>query len=96
MLVFKKNGNQAEFALTFADAIARFGFDLEEANLAQAYCRSGRVFTGQLEQTFVILTEKGRDDWRKKRESWEASDKFRDGTGRGRGRGRGRGQKFVT
>ena len=90
VIVFRKNRNKAEYALTFADAIVRYGSDLEIANLAQAYSRSGRAFHGQLEQTFVILNEKGREAWRNKVDSWEAGGSASDGLRRGRRGGRGR------
>ena len=73
IIVFRKNEGQGDFALTFTDAIARFGTELEEANLAQAYWRVGRAFNDQLEQTFIILNEKGREIFRSKRENWEES-----------------------
>ena len=97
-----RGGNgSGEYALTFADAVARFGSDLDEANLAQAYWKTGRAFHDQLEQTFVILNEKGRTQSRNTRDNWEHGDKSetcpRPGGGRGRGaggygRGGGRGR----
>ena len=93
VIVIMKSKNKPDFALTFTDAVARFGADLEEANLeeanlAQAYSRAGRAFQGQLEQTFVILNEKGRMAWQSKRDGWEEGAGLVDGPGRG-GRGRG-------
>jgi hypothetical protein len=54
MLHLKNEGEQKPFDLTFADAITRFGSRLEQRELGEAY---RRVFTGQLEQYFVVLKE---------------------------------------
>ena len=99
VIVVKKSVSYGDFALTFTDAIARFGSELEESNLAQAYWRTGKAFNGQLEQTFVILNEQGREASRSKRENWEESlagggRRGRGGMGRGVG-GRGRGGRVV-
>ena len=58
VIVIKSKDPNREIAFTFADVVARFGVDLDEANYSQAYWRSGTAFKGQLEQTFVILNEK--------------------------------------
>ena len=50
VIVFRKNSDRPESALTFTDVIVRFGPDLEEANLGPVYWRSGKAFQGQLEQ----------------------------------------------
>ena len=41
--------------LTFADAIARFGKELKEESLQEAYRRAGKSFGGLLQQHFVVL-----------------------------------------
>ena len=90
---------EREHALTFVDTMARFGVSLDEANLAQAYWRTGSAFHDQLEQTFVILNETGRQKCFKKRDNWEETGRFkstssslgRGGGRRGRGRAYGRG-----
>ena len=93
VIVVRESASYGDFALTFTDAVTRFGAVLEEANLAQAYWRTGRAFNDQLEQTFVILNEKGRDAFRSKRENWEESAAVGSGRrGRG-GRGRGGGER---
>ena len=48
-------------AFTFSDAIARYGGDLVEGELGEAYRRTGTAFRGQLQQNFVVLHE-GRQD----------------------------------
>ena len=81
-----KNSDSAnygkEYALTFVDAMARFGLGLDEANLAQAYWKTGSAFHDQLEQTFVILNEPGRQRSIKKRDNWEVTSNGRGGGGR--------------
>ena len=62
---------------------------MQEENPAPAYWRTGRAFHGQLEQTCVILNEKGRLESRTKRENLESE---RSGTGDGYSRGRGGGR----
>ena len=52
-----KTGGRKPFALTFADAITRFGDMLKEESLGEAYRRAGSSFRGQLEQHFVVLKE---------------------------------------
>ena len=43
----------------FSDALARYGANLTEKNLTEAYKRAGSAFKGQLQQNFVVLTERG-------------------------------------
>ena len=52
-----REGDSRSYALTFADAVKRFGSRVEQEGLAEAYKRAGRAFTGQLEQHFVVLRE---------------------------------------
>jgi hypothetical protein len=59
LLIKYKTGCRNPYALTFADAIRKFGGLLKEDNLGQAYQRAGTSFKGQLEQHFVILRETG-------------------------------------
>jgi hypothetical protein len=51
-----KRGKQP-YALTFSDAIARYGSVLEEGDLEEAYRRAGNTFNRQMKQTFVVLKE---------------------------------------
>ena len=52
-----KEMNGSSYALTFADAVARYGNDLQEDYLIDAYRKIGSAFKGQLEQQFVVLRE---------------------------------------
>ena len=52
-----KEVNKTPYALTFADAIKRYGASLEEEDLGEAYRRAGRSFDQQLYQIFVVLKE---------------------------------------
>ena len=53
-----KNGG-AQSALTFVDAISRYGSKVKDADLVLAYERAGMSFVGQMRQNFVVLTDKG-------------------------------------
>jgi hypothetical protein len=52
-----KDVSKSPYALTFADAIKRYGASLEEEDLSEAYRRAGRSFDRQLAQIFVVLKE---------------------------------------
>ena len=52
-----KESNGSAYALTFADAIARYGQNLSEDHLIDAYRKVGVAFKGQLEQHFVVLKD---------------------------------------
>ena len=53
----KEAGNRS-MAFTFSDAIARYGKNLTEGDLGDAYRRAGVAFRGQLQQNFVVLHER--------------------------------------
>ena len=53
------SGNRGVSALTFADAVARFGKMVSADLLGEAYRRAGNSFKGQLAQHFVVLKEDG-------------------------------------
>jgi hypothetical protein len=53
----KRGEGQKPFAFTFADAIQKFGCELQQEMLGEAYKRAGRAFAGQLEQHFVVLKD---------------------------------------
>ncbi len=58
MLHIKKRLEQSEmrpFVLTFADGVERFGNQLLQSGLLDAYKRAGRAFIGQMEHHFVVL-----------------------------------------
>ena len=44
-------------ALTFSDAISRFGLKLNDDGLGEAYRRAGSAFKGQLQKHFVVLRD---------------------------------------
>jgi hypothetical protein len=56
--VRRKDGGDQR-VLTFVDAIERYGRRVNEGDLCLAYERAGLTFRGQMEQNFVVLTEKG-------------------------------------
>ena len=106
VLHIKSGEGQRPFALTFSDAIARFGMDVTQDGLGEAYKRAGRAFTGQLEQHFVVLREKSESlpgssvgtgptntNSRKRRLEDQSVSFERNNSGRGsRGRGMARGR----
>ena len=54
----KQKGNEGRStALTFSDAIAKYGGSLREEDLGEAYRRTGNAFRGQLQQVFVVLQD---------------------------------------
>ena len=53
----KRGDGQKPFAFTFVDAVQKFGHDLQQEMLGDAYKRAGRAFAGQLEQHFVVLKD---------------------------------------
>ena len=59
VLQIKRKDGGGQQALTFVDAIARYGGRVRESELALAYERAGVTFRGQMAQNFVVLTEKG-------------------------------------
>ena len=52
-----QSGVVRSFALTYADAISKYGDELEEKHLGDAYRKIGVAFRGQLEQHFVVLKD---------------------------------------
>ena len=57
--VRSKEGGIRMGTFNFSDALARYGANLTEKNLTEAYKRAGSAFKGQLQQNFVVLTERG-------------------------------------
>ncbi len=53
-----KGGDQRSVVFTFSDAVAKYGENLMEDDLGEAYRRAGVVFKGQLQQNFVVLHDK--------------------------------------
>jgi hypothetical protein len=52
-----KEVGKRSMALTFSDALGRYGSGMNEAELGEAYRRAGVAFRGQLQQNFVVLHE---------------------------------------
>jgi hypothetical protein len=52
----KEEGGRS-MALTFSDALGRYGSGMNESELGEAYRRAGAAFRGQLQQNFVVLHE---------------------------------------
>ena len=59
ILQVKRKDGGGQQALTFVDAIARYGGRVKESELSLAYERAGLTFKGQMAQNFVVLTDKG-------------------------------------
>ena len=78
VLHFKNSGRDQ--AITFVDAIEKYGNSVKDEDLSHAYRRCGKSFKGQLGQHFVILKDQP--------QAHQAQDQHHEG-GRGRGRGRG-------
>ena len=57
-----KSKDKFEYALTFTDAVQRYGGQIKESDFSSIYKRIGAAFPDQLEQTFVVLGEGGRMD----------------------------------
>ena len=56
LLHVRPKGSEArQMAYTFADALARYGKQLRQSDLGDAYRRAGIAFKGQLQQNFVVL-----------------------------------------
>ena len=58
LLQIKKKSGYGQLALTFVDALLKFGKGLKAADLGTAYGRAGTTFEGQMEQNFVVLKDK--------------------------------------
>ena len=61
--VNEKGTNSCTYVLTFADAIVKYGKNLKEEYLADAYRKVGNSFPGQLEQHFVVLKNRNEGPW---------------------------------
>ena len=59
ILQIRRKDGSGQQVLTFVDAVAKFGKRVKEADLSLAYERAGATFKGQMEQNFVVLTDKG-------------------------------------
>ena len=59
VLQVKGKDASGQHALTYVNAVAKFGATLSRAELQVAYGRAGESFIGQLQQNFVVLHDKG-------------------------------------
>ena len=57
LLQVKRKDGPGQYALTFVDAISRFGAGVTKGELQVAYGRARESFNGQLQQNFVVLHE---------------------------------------
>ena len=58
VLQMKRKDGSGQSALTFADAVAKFGRLMSRGDLQQAYGRAGTSFAGQMQQNFVVLHDR--------------------------------------
>ena len=90
-----KSKDKPEYALTFADAVQRYGSFIKDSDFTSVYRRIGRAFPDQLEQTFVDIGEGGRMEREQSNTSpWNGAgsgSRMRERSEDGRGRGRGGG-----
>jgi hypothetical protein len=51
-------GKRRNKAYTFSDVVAKYGANLMEENLGEAYKKAGVSFSMQLQQNFLVLHDK--------------------------------------
>jgi hypothetical protein len=54
-----KEAEARSMAFTFSDAMIRYGRQLSQSDLGEAYKRAGNTFNGQLQQNFVDFGTSG-------------------------------------
>ena len=59
VLSVRRKDKSGQYALTYVDAVAKYGGNLSRGELQVAYGRAGESFVGQLQQNFVVLHDKG-------------------------------------
>ena len=59
VLTVRRKDKSGQYALTYVDAVAKYGGNLSRGELQVAYGRAGESFAGQLQQNFVVLHDKG-------------------------------------
>ena len=91
VLSVRRKDTLSQYALTFADAVAKFGGNLSRGELQVAYGRAGESFAGQLQQNFVVLHDKGEANGKMR-----AAHKGGSGPAMGGGRKRGLGEEGDT
>ena len=87
VLQVRQKSGGGQYAMTFVDAVVKYGGRVGESDLRLAYDRAGVTFRGQMQQNFVVLTEKG------VRIGGGNAARGRGGSGRPRGNDRGRGKR---
>jgi hypothetical protein len=56
--VKEKESDKTPMTFTFIDSVVRYGREMVEEELEDAYRRAGRAFQGQLQQNFVVLRDR--------------------------------------
>ena len=56
--VKEKGSDKNPMSFTFIDSVVRYGRDMTEGDLEDAYRRAGKAFHGQLQQNFVVLRDR--------------------------------------
>ena len=84
VLSVRRKDKSGQYALTYVDAVAKYGGNLSRGELQVAYGRAGESFVGQLQQNFVVLHDKGEG-----KGNWEAAHKGGSGPAMVGGKKRG-------
>ena len=58
VLTVRRKDSSSQYALTYADAVSKFGARISRGDLQVAYGRAGDSFAGLLQQIFVVLHDK--------------------------------------
>ena len=91
VLSVRRKDTLGQYALTYADAVAKYGGNLSRGDLQVAYGRAGESFAGQLQQNFVVLHDKGEVNG-----NLGAAHKGVPGPAMGGGKKRGLGEEVET
>ena len=91
VLSVRRKDTLGQYALTFVDAVAKYGGNLSRGELQVAYGRAGESFVGQLQQNFVVLHDKGEG-----KGTFGAAHNGGPGLAMGGGRKRGIGEEVET
>jgi hypothetical protein len=59
--MLEKSTDKNPMLFTFIDAVARYGREMVEGDLEEAYRRAGKAFQGQLQQNFGVLRDRESD-----------------------------------
>ena len=91
VLTVRRKDKSGQYALTYVDAVAKYGGNLSRGELQVAYGRAGESFAGQLQQNFVVLHDKGEVNG-----NLGAAHKGVPGPAMGGGKKRGLGEEVET